>query len=230
LEAAYREGTSVSWLSQHVHLGDLPTSLAAIGAIIAAAFAFGQLRALRIQNRLQQRELDGQTKDIARVEETQRKQTELLDLEIRERRSAQARQVEIQRFVRRWSDPGSGVENGYALFVRVTNNSHGAISNLDALFACGDETPRRGIYSQTAIQNNPAQSSKSRLMVPRTPGPAPVERLDPGYTVNLVGPTYDKQTANATRGEFLFTDSDGRRWTTSHTGQLTEVSLGTPIE
>jgi hypothetical protein len=219
----------VSWLSQHVHLGDLPTSLAAIGAIIAAVFAFGQLKALRAQNRIQQRELNSQAKDIARVEETQRKQAELLDLEIRDRRSAQARQVEVQRFVGRWSDPGSGVDNGYALFVRVTNNSHGAISNLDALFACGDETPRRGVYSQTAVLNNPAQTSRGRF-IPGARGPAPVERLDPGYTVSLVGPTYDRQKADATRGEFLFTDSDGRRWMSGYTGQLTEVSPGTPVE
>jgi hypothetical protein len=36
-----------SWLSQHVHLGDLPTWLAAVGALIAARFALGQLRTMR---------------------------------------------------------------------------------------------------------------------------------------------------------------------------------------
>jgi hypothetical protein len=107
---------AVSWLSHHVQLGDLPTWVAALGAIVAAVFAFGQLRALRTQNRLQQRELDHQAVDLTQFRETQRKQTELLDLEIRDRRAAQSRQVVVQRFVERWSEPGGPPQNGYALF------------------------------------------------------------------------------------------------------------------
>lgn len=111
----------MTWLSQHI--GGLPTWLAAIGAIVAARFAFGQLKALRVQNELQQRDLDNQASEIARVEEAQRKQLELLDLEIRDRRAAQARLVEVRRYVDPWEEPGNSVVNGFALIITVTNNS-----------------------------------------------------------------------------------------------------------
>jgi hypothetical protein len=207
----------VHWLSYHVQLGDLPTWLAAIGAGIAAWFAFGQLRALRNQNRIQQQELDQQAHDLARVEETQRKQTELLDLEIRDRRAAQARLITVDRFVERWNEPDSTIQDGYALYLRVTNNSPGAISNLDAFFAQPGEVPRRGLYSLT-VARTPAEARRNRSQR----GQVPVTRLDPGTIVSLIGPTYGHQAAHHTNGELRFIDSDGRRWKLDHTGRLTD--------
>ena len=211
----------MGWLSQHVHLGDLPTWLAAIGAAIAAWFAFGQLRALRAQNRLQQHQLDATAKDVAQVEATQRKQAELLDLDIRERRAAQARLIKIRRPVLPWQDPGSGVQNGYTQVLRVTNNSHGSISNLDACFAPDGETPHRAIYSAVPeiTERAPGWWAPGNEEL----GHVPADRLDIDQTIDLIGPTYDQQNAERTHGHLLFTDSDGRRWKINHTGQLSEI-------
>lgn len=211
----------MSWLSQHVHLGDLPTWVAALGALVAAGFAFGQLRALRAQNLLQQRELDSQAEDLAQVRETQRKQTELLDLEIRDRRAAQARQVVVQRFVERSREPGSLISNGYALFLKVINNSHGTISNIDGFFAQGQSDPLRGLYSVVGPLSGEIESVRHQ------DGPIPVARLDSTRSVVLVGPVGDQGAATATRGEVMFTDSDGRRWKIDHSGQLEEVTSAT---
>lgn len=213
----------MAWLSQHVHLGDLPTWVAAIAAIIAGYFGFGQLKALRTQNQNQQRELDRQDEDIEQVKQTQRKQMELLDLEIRDRRAAQARQIVIQRIVEPWKEPGSVIVNGFALFIKVTNNSHGAISDIDGYFTFNDMSPERGTYSLREPRTN------AELVAARKKhGPVPAERLDPGSTLRIVGPTYDELKANGTRGELLFTDSDGRRWKSSHTGQLSEITPPDP--
>jgi hypothetical protein len=211
------------WLSYHIHLGDLPTWLAAIGALIAAAFALGQLKELRKQNATQQRELDSQAEELAQVRETQRKQTELLDLEIRDRRAGQARQIEVQRFVDPWADPGSSVINGYALYIRLTNNSHSAISDIDAFFSYGNDTPSRGLYS-LSVPRTPAEVRARR----KQHGPVPVARLDPGRTVSMIGPTYDNIKANDTRGEVRFTDAEGRRWQVDHVGKLSEVDTEQP--
>jgi hypothetical protein len=219
------------WLSQHVHLGDLPTWIAAIGALIAARYGFGQLRALRTQNQnqaktleLQQRQLDDQAKNVARVEETQRKQAELLDLDIRERRAAQARGVHTQRPVIPWKDPGSGVENGYAQVFRVTNQSHGSISIIEAFFGLDDSTPQRATYSAVpkSFENTPGPHP-SVLPGHGPHGGVPVARLDAGQTIDLIGPTYSEDRAKRMRGYLLFTDSDGRRWKVDNAGLLAEV-------
>jgi hypothetical protein len=189
----------VDWLSQHVHLGDLPTWLAAVGAAIAAVFAFGQLKALRAQNRHQQDQLD-------EVRATQRKQAELLDLDIRERRSGQARGVNVRRDVRPWQDPGSSVRKSYAQFLSVANNSRGSISDLDAFFWSDGEQPRRAMFS-----------------VDTKYGHIPVERLDVGQAIEIVGPMLDQAGAERTMGYVSFTDSDGRGWKVDHAGLLTEV-------
>lgn len=212
----------VGWLSYHVQLGDLPTWLAAIGGLVAATFAFGQLKALRTQNANQQRELDQQTEELAEVKERQRKQAELLDLDIRERRSSQARGIVIARVVDQWSPPGGAVENGYAAILRVTNRSHGAVSNLDAFFAFGTEVPQRALYS-TAPPAFQEVGPGWQVKIPTSVGSVPVKMLDVDQTLDLIGPVRDKPQAEATVGELRFTDSDGRHWHVDHVGKLREV-------
>lgn len=211
------------WLSQHIHLGDLPTWLTAIGAFTAAGFAFGQLRTLRAQNQLQQKQIDSQAKELARVERTQRKQTELLDLEIRDRRSAQARLVRVRRVVLPWQNPGSGVENGFAQVLRVTNSSQGPISDLDAFFAMENNSPQRALYSSDPdVTARPRGWAAEVKPGQRDLGFVPIARLDVDQTIDLIGPVYSEDKATETRNELLFTDSEGRRWRVDHSGQLTE--------
>jgi hypothetical protein len=215
------------WLSYHVQLGDLPTWLAAIGGLVAATFAFGQLKALRTQNANQQRDLDQQAEELAEVKERQRKQAELLDLDIRERRSSQAKGIVVTRVVDEWSPPGGAVENGYAAILRVTNRSHGTISNLDAFFAFGTEVPQRALYSAPPRELHKVAGGWT-MREPANVGSVPVTVLDVDQTVDLIGPVRDRPQAEATLGEVRFTDADGRYWRVDHVGKLGEVGTEEP--
>jgi hypothetical protein len=207
---------------QNIDFGDLPTWLAAIGAFIAAVFAFGQLKALRRQNRLQQSQLNSQAADLDRLRETQRKQAELLDLDIRDRRASQARRVEVRQDVVPWQDPGSGVKNGFARILRVTNHSPGSINSVDGFFELPGYPKRRATFSA-------APQVTQRGTVQSVPGDrpevdaVPITRLEPNETIDLIGPMHSEDNARDTHAELFFTDSDVRRWKIDHKGQLTEV-------
>lgn len=183
----------MTWLSQHFHLGDVPTWLAAVGATFAAFVTFRQLRALRTQ----------------------------LSLEIGDLRAAQARQIQIQRLILPWREASRTNVNGFALFIQVTNSSHSPINDIDACFTLDDLPSVPATFSMRG-----PRSPGEVIVATVARGPVPVERLEPGHTLSIVGPTYDERPkAEATRGELQFTDSDNRRWTRSHTGQLSPTHI-----
>lgn len=211
------------WL-EDVRFGDVPTWVAAVGAIVAAAFAFSQLRVLRRQNMLQQQQLDTQAAELARVEEAQRKQLELLTLEIRKYRSSQARQVEVRRLVLPWQVPRSGVEDGYAVVLRVANRSSGVISMLSSWFHLDGSTKRRGDYwARPEAMERPVGWASQLEDRNADLGFIPVDRLDARETIDLIGPMYSRQDAERTAGELTFTDSEGVQWLFDGVGHLNEV-------
>lgn len=184
---------SWNWFSQHFHLGDVPTWFAAVGAWVAAAFAFGQLRAVR--------------QELSHVKQTQDQQLELLDLEIKDRRATQARQVVVQRDVGPSPLPGGAGQNGYAPVLIVDNHSTGTISDLRAWFEIDGGGRHEALHGPTRD----------------TMGPGPIERLDAHQATHLWGPTYSREIASTGRGELHFTDDSRRRWRIDHTGQLSEL-------
>ena len=198
---------AVHWISDHIHLGDLPTWLAAIGAAVAAVFAFGQLKVLRGQ-------VEQQRLDLAKVEETQRKQAELLELEIRDRREAQARSVLIRTSgLTLAPEAGAATERQLRKVCRVHNSSSGAIAEVNVMFMTGDTaSPAAFAYDDTP--------TGGMVTLPKKELSMPVERIDAGSTVMFLSIGRPEELAEATTYEVTFKDSRGRRWRVDAEGQL----------
>ncbi len=201
------------WWSDHFHLGDVPTWLAAVGAGIAALFAFGQLRALRSQVQMQRAEL-------ADVAEAQRRQMDVLELEIRDRRETQARQILISSNGKEFAygaEAASENERSFRKTCVVENASLGAISTVRVIF----KTPEGEAVPENA---RPVRREDGIFVQTRATAVLPIDRMDPDTAIKFSGPVDPETVVTSTTCEVRFRDAAGRRWLVDATGQLHEES------
>ncbi len=165
-------------------LGTVAAWLAAAGAAVAAYFAFGQLRELRGQAKLQAEALDRQAEQLVAEGEARRKQAALMDEQLEQARAAnralvrqQAEHVDFHTSA--WKVPTGSFDNsGQEILaeaqhlLRVANNSSRPIRNVSC-WLLNDVTGVQELASHVG-----EYTSGSRL------GPRIVRR--PGSSVEVI--------------------------------------------
>lgn len=216
-------------------MGDLPTWIGAAGTVlgvvaaaIAAYFVYGQLSELREQARLQRKASKDHERELKDIREVQAKQLELINLEIGDRRSFQARQVKVGRSVTQWG-ANLGVDQGFAYTLTITNESHAPISNVMAKY------PNQPDFDDGMSAECWYQLVDGRL----APGakrvvtgewlksvrfPVPAQLVEQGQAAMFASPTMGEEAVKLLTGLVRFTDAGQRHWHIDEVGVLTEIS------
>jgi hypothetical protein len=216
-------------------MGDVPTWVGAVGTVfgvvaaaVAAYFVYGQLAELRGQSELQRRASEDQQRELADIRAVQEKQLELMNLEIFERRSSQARQIKVRRVVREWGGD-QDISNGYTLAVEVRNDSSAPVSNVMVKYPNQPnfDDGERSEYTYT-MQTNwfdhlGGEPPKSVEDLRRIRGAAPLKMLEQGRVSVFTAAPRQKSAARLLTGIVRFTDADQRHWHVDELGVLTEI-------
>jgi hypothetical protein len=202
-------------------IGAIATLLGVVAAAVAALFVYRQLKELRTQSKLQIDAAAKQEAELAEVRKVQGRQLEQLELEIFERRSAQARQIRLNRAVVPWGID-QGITSGHTLAMLIENTSHGAISNITARYTLPGTDNEPGVYAywwspqQAASLRTPDDLKSRRILMP-------VAIVDPGKMVQLTAHPRAERDARQLGGIVRFTDAEGRHWEVDQTGVLREL-------
>ena len=149
-----------------------------------------------------------QRAELAEVSETQRRQAEVLELEIRDRREAQARAVVINSPGVTFADGVRASSETGRLFRKVCiveNSSSGAISNVNVTF-------RTELITSAAALAYVVPAAERRIVTRLTEKTIPVERIDPGTAIRFLSIVRSEDLARSTTYEVTFTDAAGRKW------------------
>ncbi|NEC76470.1 hypothetical protein [Streptomyces rochei] len=189
----------------------MPTWIGGAGALAAGWFAFQTIKSQRQQIGEQQAFIAEQT----RFMDEQRQNLELERRELRaaaeDRRSAQARQVQmIPRQAGATTDrEGNDVAADHWV-VTVQNDSDAPVSDVDVRF--GSAYLASEVYEVPASRRGPEERR-----------PRPLHLLGAGRTARFYSQRWQPTTVHNNRPTLLFTDSDGVRWSLDYYGKLEEA-------
>lgn len=216
-------------------MGDLPTWIGAVGTVlgvvaaaIAAYFVYGQLSELREQARLQRKASEDHERELEDIREVQARQLELINLEIADRRSMQARLIKVERSVTQWG-ANLGITSGFTFALTIANESHAPISNVMVKYPnqpnFDDGVPAehwyRLINGGLAPRPGAAITGEWLKSIRAT---VPAQLLEQGVAAMFTSPIMGEEAVKLLSGIARFTDAAQRHWHVDELGVLTEIS------